>query len=86
MAPSSKLELVRFSAQLRIQDGAECGNYYIIEKKDQNKFNMSCANIVIIVICIDFTLSAHTDSSKIERGLKNLIILVISNFSCTDGH
>ena len=26
MAPSCKLELARFSAWLRIQDGAECGN------------------------------------------------------------
>ena len=26
MAPSCKLVLVRFSAWLRIQDGAECGN------------------------------------------------------------
>ena len=26
MAPSSKLELARFSAKLRIQDGAECGH------------------------------------------------------------
>ena len=26
MAPSCKLELARFSAYLRIQDGAECGN------------------------------------------------------------
>ena len=25
-APSCKLELARFSAQLKIQDGAECGN------------------------------------------------------------
>ena len=25
MAPSCKLELARFSAKLRIQDGAECG-------------------------------------------------------------
>ena len=28
-APSCKLELERFSVQLRIQDGAECGNNYI---------------------------------------------------------
>ena len=26
VAPSCKLELARFSGQLRIQDGAECGN------------------------------------------------------------
>ena len=26
MAPSCKLELARFSANLRVQDGAECGN------------------------------------------------------------
>ena len=26
MAPSCKLKLARFSALLRIQDGAECGN------------------------------------------------------------
>ena len=26
VAPSCKLELARFSAQLRIQDGAKCGN------------------------------------------------------------
>ena len=26
MAPSCKVKLARFSAQLRIQDGAECGN------------------------------------------------------------
>ena len=26
VAPSCKLELARFSALLRIQDGAECGN------------------------------------------------------------
>ena len=30
MAPSCKLELARFSAWLRIQDGAECGNISII--------------------------------------------------------
>ena len=31
VAPSFKLELARFSAKLRIQDGAKCGNmkYYI---------------------------------------------------------
>ena len=27
MAPSWKLELARFSALVRIQDGAECGNF-----------------------------------------------------------
>ena len=27
VAPSCKLELERFSVQLKIQDGAECGNY-----------------------------------------------------------
>ena len=26
VAPSCKIELARFSARLRIQDGAECGN------------------------------------------------------------
>ena len=26
MAPSGKIELARFLARLRIQDGAECGN------------------------------------------------------------
>ena len=29
MAPSCKLELARFSAKLRIQDGAECGNIVV---------------------------------------------------------
>ena len=28
LAPSCKLKLARFSAELRIQDGAECGNKY----------------------------------------------------------
>ena len=30
VAPSCKLELARFSAWLRIQDGAECGNRTVI--------------------------------------------------------
>ena len=35
MAPSCKIELARFSARLRIQDGAECGNT-IQQKTKQN--------------------------------------------------
>merc|ERR1711872_1022726 len=31
LAPSSKLKLARFSAELRIQDGAECGNTLFIQ-------------------------------------------------------
>ena len=31
LAPSCKLKLARFSAELRIQDGAECGNNSIIQ-------------------------------------------------------
>ena len=30
LAPSCKLKLARFSAKLRIQDGAECGNMFIV--------------------------------------------------------
>ena len=35
VAPSCKMELARFSAPLRIQDGAECGNYQ--DPKSQDK-------------------------------------------------
>ena len=37
MAPSCKLELARFSAWLRIQDGAECGNELRIECENKPK-------------------------------------------------
>ena len=41
MAPSCKLELARFSALLRIQDGAECGNKIemIITQENTGKSN-----------------------------------------------
>ena len=34
VAPSCKLELARFSALLRIQDGAECGNKETVTSKE----------------------------------------------------
>ena len=37
VAPSCKLELARFSALLRIQDGAECGNIADMDKYPQDK-------------------------------------------------
>ena len=33
LAPSCKLKLARFSAKLRIQDGAECGKKYKVKKE-----------------------------------------------------
>ena len=41
-APSCKLKLARFSAKLRIQDGAECGN---IENPILPKTRLSCFNV-----------------------------------------
>jgi len=38
MAPSCKLELARFSALLKIQDGAECGNKASLLFMDEFKF------------------------------------------------
>ena len=37
LAPSCKLKLARFSAKLRIQDGAECGNIQFLELLTQLK-------------------------------------------------
>ena len=36
LAPSCKLKLSRFSAKLRIQDGAECGNMEKLVRSTQN--------------------------------------------------
>ena len=38
VAPSCKLELARFSAWVRIQDGAECGNMLNFTMCDGQKF------------------------------------------------
>ena len=35
------LELARFSAQLRIQDGSECGNILLQENLYENEFELS---------------------------------------------
>ena len=36
VAPSCKLELARFSALIRIQDGAECGNKHQLQNNPYN--------------------------------------------------
>ena len=48
MAPSCKIELARFSARLRIQDGAECGNIVVVVDVDVVVFAFVFVDIVVL--------------------------------------
>ena len=60
MAPSCKIELERFSAMLRIPDGAKCGNYHLGDEYDKENRCLTCRSIPTN---IDFaTLGSILDS------------------------
>ena len=56
VAPSCKLELARFSALLRIQDGAECGNNLFI-KTLLVASHSSCKNVINLLLLLKMTLA-----------------------------
>ena len=67
LAPSCKLKLARFSAELRIQDGAECGNM-----KENIKNN------IIIYFKIKKNISQNVN--KMDDFIKKKLVLSCSKF------
>ena len=72
VAPSCKLELARFPAELSIQDGAECGNLNVCQKICFSYLGKANTYQINIHICLE--AKSKTTLAKIR--LNNFIKIV----------